>query len=94
DPRHRDARASLGQLLARGVRWDEAARALAAGVRHHPYDPDLLFDLANAQRRAGRTQAARATLRRVLAIDPGDQDAREALAALVSGGAPRAIAAP
>ncbi len=82
DPRHRDARASLGQLLARGARWDEAADALAEGARHHPYDPDLLFDLANAQQRAGRTREARATLRRVLAIDPGDRDARDALAAL------------
>ncbi len=82
DPRHRDARASLGQLFARGGRWDAAADALAIGVRHHPYDPDLLFDLANAQERAGRLAAARETLRRVLAIDPGDAEAREALAAL------------
>ncbi|MCB9594735.1 MAG: fused MFS/spermidine synthase [Sandaracinaceae bacterium] len=82
DPRDRDARANLGELLARGRRWDLAAETLAEGARYHPFDRDLLFDLANAQRGAGDAAAARGTLRRVIAIDPGDEGARDALAQL------------
>ncbi|MBX3269280.1 MAG: fused MFS/spermidine synthase [Sandaracinaceae bacterium] len=82
DPRHRDARAALGALRYRAGRWDEAAQTLREGTRYHPLEASLWFDLAQAERRAGRAAEARASLDRVLAIDPDDDAARAARAAL------------
>jgi len=80
DPRHRDARANLGQLLMRRRRFDDAVEVLRGALRYHPYDADLLFDLALAWRAVGEEPAARRALRRVLVIDPEDAEARDALA--------------
>ncbi len=82
DPRHRDARANLGRLLARRRRWPEAVEVLAGADRYHPYDADLLYDLALALTEAGDHERARATLRRVLRIAPHDEEAAQALASL------------
>jgi spermidine synthase/tetratricopeptide (TPR) repeat protein len=84
DPRHRDARANLGQLLLRRGRPGEAVRVLRLAYRYHPYDADLLFDLALARREAGAPEAARRDLARVLAIDPNDNEARTILVELTS----------
>lgn len=81
DPRHRDARANLGRLYARQRRYDEAITVLERGRHYHPYDTDLLYDLALAQRHAGALGAARENLERLLVIQPRDAEAREALSA-------------
>jgi len=79
DPRHRDARANLGHLLSRRRRWREAVAVLEEADHYHPFDADLLFDLALAQRGAEDPRGARANLRRVLRIDPNDEPAARAL---------------
>ena len=82
DPRHLDARAALGALHYRAGRWDAAAQTLREGTRYPPLEASLWFDLAQAERRAGRAPEARPALDRVLGIDPGDEAARAARAAL------------
>jgi len=84
DPRHRDARANLGQLLLRRDRPGDAVAVLRLAYRYHPYDADLLFDLALARRAAGDLEVARRDLARVLAIDPNDSEARSILAEVTS----------
>jgi tetratricopeptide (TPR) repeat protein len=80
DPRHREAHVLLGRLYLRQRRDADAVRALERARRYHPYDTDLLYNLALAEERRGHGARADAYLRRILEIDPTDNDAqREAL---------------
>ncbi|MBW2460253.1 MAG: fused MFS/spermidine synthase [Deltaproteobacteria bacterium] len=86
DPRQRSAYVSLGRLFLRQQRYDEAREVLARGLAYHPYDADLLFNLAVVEERRGNSAAARAHLERLLFVDPGDEEASDALAALAGSG--------
>lgn len=88
DPRHRNAHINLGRLFLRQRRYDEARQALTRGLAYHPYDGDLLFNLAVVEEREGNAGEARAYLERALFVDPADEEAREALAALAALDAP------
>jgi len=82
DPRHRDAHILLGRLYLRQRRDDDAADALTRALGYHPYDEDILFNLALAEERRGDPARARAYLERVLVVDPTDGEALDALSAL------------
>src|SRR5262249_38135429 len=58
----------------RAGRWEEAIETIAAGLDDHPGNPSILYNLACAESRAGRTADALAHLRE--AID-GDERCRE-----------------
>jgi tetratricopeptide (TPR) repeat protein len=55
-------------LIAAG-RFDEALELLAEGLREHPGHPSLLYNLACAESRAGRTEDAIAHLREAIAAE-------------------------
>jgi tetratricopeptide (TPR) repeat protein len=63
-------------------RFREAARELGEAARLNPRDPDTLSRLAYADAKLGRVADARQHARAALAIDPGDQLARQLLALL------------
>ncbi len=88
DPRSREASVLLGRLNLGRRRPEEAASVLRAGLAYHPYDTDLLFDLAVAERGRGDEDAARAALGRVLFIDPEDAGARALFEELEAGAGP------
>jgi DNA-binding winged helix-turn-helix (wHTH) protein/tetratricopeptide (TPR) repeat protein len=82
DPRYAPAHASLASGLAYHALFDPAA-ATAAAAREAaghaaearalaPYDPDVLYELANYQRLTGERATAAATLARVVALQPGN----------------------
>ena len=86
DPRQRSAYVSLGRLFLRQRRYDDAQEVLSRGLTYHPYDADLLFNLAVVEERRGNSAAARAHLERLLFVDPGDEEASLALASLGASG--------
>ncbi|MEZ4424342.1 MAG: hypothetical protein R3E98_13100 [Gemmatimonadota bacterium] len=59
-----------------------AVRLLEANARDHPESSPAAFALGRAYASHGMTLAARRELERALALDPGNERAREALAAL------------
>jgi cytochrome c-type biogenesis protein CcmH/NrfG len=65
----------LGRVLLGQRRWTRAAEALRDALRYHPYDADLNFNLAVAERGQGNQEAVRRALERVLLVDPTDPDA-------------------
>jgi spermidine synthase len=81
DPRHREAHVLLSRVLLSQRRWDRAAEALREALAYHPYDADLSFNLAVAERERGREEEVRDALLRVLLVDPADPDARAMLSA-------------
>jgi tetratricopeptide (TPR) repeat protein len=55
--------------LFEGERWDEAIAAMEAGLEERPGHPSLLYNLACAESRAGRAEAALEHLRQAIAGD-------------------------
>ncbi len=81
--------ARQAQILSEGFggRLDEeAARAWARAVRLRPGDPELWYQKALAERRAGLSALAAASMQRVLALDPGGEHGTHA-AQLIEGAA-------
>jgi hypothetical protein len=81
---HTDRAHWIGLVLAL-ARAGELARGESAAVqalRDHPDDADLLYLLADVQERQGRSADALATLRRLLAREPGHARGRTLLARL------------
>lgn len=73
-------------------RFGDAVESLSAARDRGPPSPELLYRLADAQRRAGRPDEARQTAIRTLALDPRHAASRELLSQLAQapgGGAAR-----
>ena len=68
EPSPWEATFAAAPLLDEG-RYDEALELFAEGLREHPGNPSLLYNLACAEARAGRTEAAIAHLREAIAGD-------------------------
>ena len=68
EPSPWEATFAAAPLLDEG-RYDEALELFAGGLREHPGNPSLLYNLACAEARAGRTEAAIAHLREAIAGD-------------------------
>lgn len=73
-----------GWLLVQSGRVAEGLEYLQRAVQRAPRAPDLRFHLGSAQAKAGQTQAARATLGRLLNEHP-DYARREEVAGLLAG---------
>jgi tetratricopeptide (TPR) repeat protein len=54
----------------RAGRWDEAIATIQSGLREHPGNPAILYNLAAAESRAGRSKEALAHLRESVAAKP------------------------
>jgi len=54
----------------RAERWEEAIATIEEGLREHPGNPAILYNLAAAESRAGRTQDALGHLREALDLRP------------------------
>lgn len=80
DPEHlRRAYQLDAELYARDKRYAQAADAYRRGLHALPDDTELLYGLGLAEAEDGKTDAAIADLRRVLALKPDDVDAMNAL---------------
>ncbi|MCA9662324.1 MAG: tetratricopeptide repeat protein [Myxococcales bacterium] len=66
----REAGLFLAELYARQERYEEAVQIHERLLALAPEDPERLAALALAQRRAGQSEAAMATLERLVAVDP------------------------
>jgi len=55
----------------RAGRWDEAVEILSKGLEEHPGNASILYNLACAEARAGRTDDARAHLDEAVVANPG-----------------------
>lgn len=60
----------LAELYTRDEKYPQAVAIHEKLVRLRPHDPERLAELALAQRRAGRADAAMDTLERLMALDP------------------------
>jgi len=56
--------------LFKAERWEEAIELIEEGLRERPGHPALLYNLACAESRAGRTEAALEHLQQAVAADP------------------------
>lgn len=74
-------RDNLFNLLAAGGRFEELAEAVRGFLESSPDDPTLLNIYGVALHKSGRREEAAVQYRKVLAVDPGNTDARENLAA-------------
>jgi glycosyltransferase involved in cell wall biosynthesis/Tfp pilus assembly protein PilF len=72
----------LAGIRLQSERWVEAANAARRVVELKPDDPDALLILAKCFFKTGDLESTHTVLERVLAIDPGNEMARENLAAL------------
>jgi tetratricopeptide (TPR) repeat protein len=91
--RRSEALRLLGLAYGAEARWDDAAAALEEAARDRPLPADDWYRLAYAQYRAGRTDAAGASLARLAQVDPR-HPAAAALAARIATGSPiRTVAA-
>ncbi len=72
----------LGTALGAQGHMDRAITAFIEGIRRYPKDPELLIGLADIQRNQGDNEAACRTYRRVLALDPDNEHALSAIAAI------------
>lgn len=81
-PDQAGARQQLGLDLLILSRFDEAARELSEAVRLDSRDPDSLSHLAYCEIKLGRLGDARAHAEAALAINPGDELAKQLLVAL------------
>jgi Flp pilus assembly protein TadD len=76
NPAFAEARANLGNTLARLGRADQAITHLAAAVRLRPDDVESRYDLAVVLWRRGRLAEAREQLEALIRQDPGHDAAR------------------
>lgn len=67
------------QALREARQYREAFDVLAAGLKTWPDAPSLLYDYALAAEKVNRTDVMEATLRRVIALKPGEAQAYNAL---------------
>ncbi|MCB9567652.1 MAG: tetratricopeptide repeat protein [Myxococcales bacterium] len=70
DAERREAGLFLAELYARLDRYEDAVRIHQRLLELSPGDPERLAALALAQRRAGQSEAAMATLERLVEVDP------------------------
>ena len=81
DPGSADAYHMLAAIAYVGKDFPEAERLFAAAVERNRRSPHLRFHLGNAQRARENHEAAAATYRKALQLDPGMSDARLGLGA-------------
>lgn len=74
---------ALGQILGERGEFGEAAEIFEEASRYTPNNRIIFTFLADAQERAGNSEAAAAALARILDLDPSDVDTRIRLAELV-----------
>jgi tetratricopeptide (TPR) repeat protein len=77
-----------GVAYAAVDRREDAVASLAAASQHGAPSPELLYQLAQAQRAAGRPADAAASVRQALAADGNHQPSRALLAQLEGAGVP------
>ncbi|WP_261664131.1 tetratricopeptide repeat protein [Deinococcus sp. Marseille-Q6407] len=70
---------TVGQFYYGQGNFQRAAVAYDAAVRANPTNPDALLGLARSQTRLGQSEAAAATLNRLIELDPANISARIAL---------------
>ena len=68
-----------GQLLRNANRLADAARVLQAGLKRFPDHTDLLYDYAMVAERMQQLERMEVSLRRIIALDPDNQHAYNAL---------------
>lgn len=83
----------VGLYLDQGM-TDEAIYALLDQLKRHPADVEILAALGNLSLRVDRPQEAKTFFEKVLALEPWNQVAREAVAALDAPAAPQPPPAP
>jgi tetratricopeptide (TPR) repeat protein len=66
------ARAWLAELYERVNRWAEAAQLWRARAKENPRDIEVLYAVAQSERRAGNAAAVEAAAKQISAIDPAD----------------------
>ncbi len=72
----------LGRCYAQDGRWPDAAQSLAAGISSRRGTPDEWLELADACRRGGDPQQARAALAQAMQRAPSDPRAQALMASL------------
>jgi choline-sulfatase len=87
-PHTAEAHVARGLVLGAQGREDQAAGAFHAALEARPDDPDALFFLGTVELRAGRAQAARPLLERLVKQAPGYPGAAAALARASAESAP------
>jgi len=85
-------RNNLGAILLRQGRWDEAMVQYARLTQLRPDDANVFYTLGVAQARTGDSIAARTSLLRALALEPGHARAAMALSKLDEQATPSGLA--
>jgi protein O-mannosyl-transferase len=80
------------KMLAATGRFNELADAVRGFLEKSPDDPELLNTYGVALHKSGRREDAVVQYRKVLAIDPGNKDAEENLAAALGDQPPQPVA--
>ena len=94
DPEHSGALHGMGIVELRRGRPAEALAWFEKAARRSPLDLLLLTHLAQALEGLGRAGQAAEVYRRILAVDPGQEEARQGLRGLTPAGSPGATAPP